>query len=414
MDNKVQHIQVPHDLGVAKEIKMNPTDYLIYGYMRKNMDKDTFQTFVSLRTLAELARVSINTVQSSIKKLNAAGEIKILEKKKGRSNIYEIQKSGRYFERFTYEFMDAENTTPEEKGVLLAMQQYTSTNDGQFAITTKTNKELAAKMDISTKVLTRVFRQLDTFIIGKLYSAASLGLFNRAKSLNNLVIECSFSAIRSTMLPTFSKLQNDVELLRNSIIKLIHVISFLTFLFAGLMYMCADDLIIILYGNKWEGAIEIFKILGLFSITICLPVVYDAIISVVNRMSLYLWIGIIRNMILLIAIPFGIIYGFHAYIWSVSIASGINLIPYFFAANTCIQLPVASQIYTIVRYVAPFIFAILLWQIIDYSSRNHFIDIFLKSIYFLCTYVGYNMWAKNNGYVICQTLIKNTVAKNKK
>lgn len=35
MDNKVQHIQVPHDLGVAKEIKMNPTDYLIYGYMRK-------------------------------------------------------------------------------------------------------------------------------------------------------------------------------------------------------------------------------------------------------------------------------------------------------------------------------------------------------------------------------------------
>ena len=161
-----------------------------------------------------------------------------------------------------------------------------------------------------TTIINRVFRQLDTFIIGKLYSAASLGLFNRAKSLNNLVIECSFSAIRSTMLPTFSKLQNDVELLRNSIIKLIHVISFLTFLFAGLMYMCADDLIIILYGNKWEGAIEIFKILGLFSITICLPVVYDAIISVVNRMSLYLWIGIIRNMILLIAIPFGIIYGF--------------------------------------------------------------------------------------------------------
>lgn len=269
------------------------------------------------------------------------------------------------------------------------------------------------KMTLTT-IINRVFRQLDTFIIGKLYSAASLGLFNRAKSLNNLVIECSFSAIRSTMLPTFSKLQNDVELLRNSIIKLIHVISFLTFLFAGIMYMCADDLIIILYGNKWEGAIEIFKILGLFSITICLPVVYDAIISVVNRMSLYLWIGIIRNMILLIAIPFGIIYGFHAYIWSVSIASGINLIPYFFAANTCIQLPVASQIYTIVRYVAPFIFAILLWQIIDYSSRNHFIDIFLKSIYFLCTYVGYNMWAKNNGYVICQTLIKNTVAKNKK
>lgn len=49
----------------------------------------------------------------------------------------------------------------KKKGVLLAMQLAFSTNDGQFAITTKTNKELAAKMDISTKVLTRVFRQLE-------------------------------------------------------------------------------------------------------------------------------------------------------------------------------------------------------------------------------------------------------------
>lgn len=47
------------------------------------------------------------------------------------------------------------------------------------------------KMTLTT-IINRVFRQLDTFIIGKLYSAASLGLFNRAKSLNNLVIECSF------------------------------------------------------------------------------------------------------------------------------------------------------------------------------------------------------------------------------
>lgn len=93
------------------------------------------------------------------------------------------------------------------------------------------------KMTLTT-IINRVFRQLDTFIIGKLYSAASLGLFNRAKSLNNLVIECSFSAIRSTMLPTFSKLQNDVELLRNSIIKLIHVISFLTF-YLQVLCICA-------------------------------------------------------------------------------------------------------------------------------------------------------------------------------
>lgn len=160
MDKQTQHIQVPKGLG-TKEIKMNPTDYLIYGYMRMNMDKDSFKTFISLRRLSELSQVSINTVQSSIKKLAAAGEIKILDKKKGRSNEYEIQKTGKYFERFTYEFLKSDVTTPEEKGVLIAMQQYTNKSNGNSAVTLYSNKELADKMDISTKVLRRIFKQLE-------------------------------------------------------------------------------------------------------------------------------------------------------------------------------------------------------------------------------------------------------------
>ena len=163
MENKkVQHIQVPHNLGGMKEVKLNPTDYLIYGYMRKYMDGKTYKTFVSLRTLAEKSGVSINTVSSSVKKLQDAGEIKILEKKQGRNNVYEILKTGRYFERFTYEFMDSDLTTKEEKGVLLAMQQYTNKEDTpNYAVTTYTNEELAQKMNINVRALARVFRSLE-------------------------------------------------------------------------------------------------------------------------------------------------------------------------------------------------------------------------------------------------------------
>lgn len=157
-----RHVQVPHDLGNKnKEIKMNPTDYLIYSYMRQCMDKYTYRTFISIRRLAEKADVSINTVQNSIKKLRDAGEIKILDEKKGRSNIYEIQKTGKYFEKFSYEFLDYQNLEAEEKGILLAMQQYTDTSNGQFAVTTKSKEELATKMHIGTRVLTRVFNQLE-------------------------------------------------------------------------------------------------------------------------------------------------------------------------------------------------------------------------------------------------------------
>lgn len=129
--------------------------------MRKYMDGKTYQTFISLRTLAEKAGISINTVSNSIKKLQAAGEIRILEKKQGRNNIYEILKTGKYFERFTYEFMDSELMTQEEKGVLLAMQQYTNKDDGNYAVTTYSNEELSKKMNINVRALSKVFRSLE-------------------------------------------------------------------------------------------------------------------------------------------------------------------------------------------------------------------------------------------------------------
>ena len=129
--------------------------------MRQHMDKHTYRTFISIRRLSELASVSINTVQSSIKKLKEAGEIKVLDEKKGRSNIYEIQKTGKYFERFTYEFLNYKELEAEEKGILMAMQQYTDKSDGQFAVTTKSKEELATNMHIGTRVLTRVFHQLE-------------------------------------------------------------------------------------------------------------------------------------------------------------------------------------------------------------------------------------------------------------
>lgn len=161
-DKTPQHVQVPHNLGDKnKEIKMNPTEYLIYGYMRQHMDKHTYRTFISIRRLSELASVSINTVQSSIKKLKEAGEIKVLDEKKGRSNIYEIQKTGKYFERFTYEFLNYKELEAEEKGILMAMQQYRDKSDGQFAVTTESKEELATNMHIGTRVLTRVFHQLE-------------------------------------------------------------------------------------------------------------------------------------------------------------------------------------------------------------------------------------------------------------
>lgn len=267
------------------------------------------------------------------------------------------------------------------------------------------------KMTLST-IINRIVRQLDTFIIGKLYSASMLGLFNRAQSLNNLVIEYSFSSIRNVLLPSLSKLQDDIEALKYSVLKLLHTISFLTFLFSGLMYVCADDLIIFLYGKQWEGAIEIFKILGLFSISLCLPIVFDTVLTVVNRMTMYLWQSILRNLLVLLAIPIGLYYGFQGYIWAISIAGIVKIIPSLITTQTSIGLPVLKQLKSIYSYALPFIIILILWKYIPVSTNMHVLNLILKTGLYIILYVILNLFLKNPGFQTCKSLLLG-ILKNK-
>ena len=256
------------------------------------------------------------------------------------------------------------------------------------------------KMTLST-FINRIVRQLDTFIIGKLFSATSLGLFNRAQSLNHLVIDYSFSSIRGVMLPSLSKLQDDYTAMRYSVIKLLNVISFLTFLMAGLMYTCANDIILFLYGQQWSGSVVIFKIIGLFSIALCLPIVFDTVMTVVNKMTLYICMSLIGNILVLLAIPIGLRYGFMGYIWAVSIAGMIKLIPLMFSTKVCIGLSVISQSIAILRYGIPFSILIIVWNFIEFDSNFYLINIVLKSFLFSTLYVTANLLLKNEGLSTC-------------
>lgn len=255
-----------------------------------------------------------------------------------------------------------------------------------------------------TTVLNRVFKQIDTFIIGRVYSSVSLGFFNRAQSLNSLVVDYSFSSIRGVLLPTFSKLQDDKEKMRYSVISLLNTICFLNYLFSGLMYVCANDLIILLYGEKWIGSITLFKILSFFSITLSLPVLYDALMSSMGKMNMYLGVGIIRKPPLLLAIPIGLYYGLDSYIWAINILDFIGLIPYLWAARKCIDLSFYSQILLISKYLLLFVAIVILYEFFYITIPNTFVDLFIIGmiymvIYFLGCYVF-----KFEGYRICLNL----------
>lgn len=101
MENKPQHIQVPNDM--CKEHNLDPTDVYVYSYLKTYMNKDPYEAFPSMETLAKDAGVSKTTVNKAIKNLVANGDISV--RKEGRKNVYKFNPSSKNFEMFTYKFM---------------------------------------------------------------------------------------------------------------------------------------------------------------------------------------------------------------------------------------------------------------------------------------------------------------------
>ena len=161
MENKtnVQHVQVP-DPTDFKDLK--PTDRLVYANIRRFMNKDTYTCYPSITTIAQKCGLTTQTIQNSIKRLIKFGYIEILpEKHNGKNNIYKFKKIENDFEQFTNEFLDNKDLTANEKAYLIGLQSQCYKN-GEFAITSYSNNQIANKLDMSLNSVKKYNTSLTT------------------------------------------------------------------------------------------------------------------------------------------------------------------------------------------------------------------------------------------------------------
>lgn len=144
-----QYIQLPNNMTSTKRI--TPQDLLIYANMKRFMNNKTRTCFASLDLISEKSGYSINTVRKSIKVLEELDYIRIT--KKGRKNIYYFTEH-KTFEPFSYEFLDKEDLTKNEKAYLLAMQQY-MIKENNLGKTSYTNVNIANIMNATESFVSR-------------------------------------------------------------------------------------------------------------------------------------------------------------------------------------------------------------------------------------------------------------------
>ena len=109
-------------------------------------------------------------------------------------------------------------------------------------------------------ILDQVFENLYVMVIGRLFSAGRLALYNRAYTLQMLPVQNISSALMKVTFPLFAKIQHDDEKLRIAYKKILVLVFFFTVPIMLSLQLSARPLVVLLFSDKWCICISVVRL----------------------------------------------------------------------------------------------------------------------------------------------------------
>lgn len=152
------------------------------------------------------------------------------------------------------------------------------------------------KMTVSA-LLDTGYNNLYGLLIGKLYSKADLAYVNKGRHLPDMVMGSVVGTLGQVAYPALAQLQDDVMRAREAMRRLITCSTFVVFPMMAGIAVCADLLIPLLFGNRWEGAILYVKIACFGAALWPFHVINLKAISAMGRSDIFLTLEIIKKVL---------------------------------------------------------------------------------------------------------------------
>ena len=111
-------------------------------------------------------------------------------------------------------------------------------------------------------VVAYVAYNLEKVLLGRFWGADALGIHGRAYQLANIPIDSLNSAVEEVAFSALSRIKDDANRLKSYFLTGYSLVVALTLpiTIAGTIF--ADDLIFVVLGPKWSGAVPIFRLLS--------------------------------------------------------------------------------------------------------------------------------------------------------
>jgi len=156
----------------------------------------------------------------------------------------------------------------------------------------------------------QTFNNIYTIVIGRAYTAADLGFYDRAKQFAELSAGTVGSILNQATFPILASLQHDQKRMVSAYSRLIRMTAFVIFPTMTLLSLLAEPLVLLLLTEKWLPAVALLQLMCFARIFYPISALNMNILNVTGRSDLFLKVDLSKLplvvLALVITIPLGV------------------------------------------------------------------------------------------------------------
>lgn len=257
-----------------------------------------------------------------------------------------------------------------------------------------------------SSILNDIFIRIDVFIIGKLFSPASLGFYSRGKSLNQLISSYSSASLTSVLFPALSKIQHDLVMVKKKVIDFFQLAALISFFLGGLLYVTAQDIIVLMFTDKWLQTVPYFQIMVLTTFAHPLSAIILTPLTSLGRSDVFLKLEIMKKILFTFTYVFGFSYGISGFLYAMLFSQiiGVSLNGYY--SGKIINWGLKEQwLIMFTNALFSVIGAALLFFFLPNDIiNNHLLHLLLSTFIYTSYYILINYAFKTKGYMLVYSI----------
>jgi len=238
----------------------------------------------------------------------------------------------------------------------------------------------------------QAFKNIYNITIGKVYSAAELGFYTRAKSFAELSSGTVSGILQQVTYPILASLQDEKERMVSVYSRLIRMTAFFIFPVMTLLSLLADPFVRLLLGPNWLSVIVLLQWMSFARVLYPISVINMSILNAVGRSDLFLKVDLSKLPLIILALIITIPLGVKAMVIGHVVTSCISFFINAYMPGKLFGYGAIAQLRDMVPvFISTFVMVVTVIIVVHFSKGPYLQLIFGVisgfSVYFLMSYI---------------------------